>query len=166
LEVNVTMWILLAIGCGGSSVDLNVAGSQRLAELDEQQSCDLFQGFADYFERTTEASCYLNAQGMSMLAGDDAFRETCEAAYDVCVEQSSLFTEEVDCATVENNIPASCDATVRDAERCLSDVLDVIEDAASDECRQAMDLSVLEELMGESMELPDSCDAISDCGLL
>lgn len=164
------MWMvglvsLVACG-GGGDVDLGVKSSKKLSDLDQADSCALYEGFADYSQQTQELSCYASAQAMSMVGGD--FETACQAAFDSCMEMGSFLDEEVDCDTVENNLPAECDATVGELETCLSDVLGLLDLVADARCDRQLELSEFQELSAamEGNETPESCEPLADesCG--
>jgi hypothetical protein len=158
------MGLVLAACGGGNSVDLGVKGSKQLSELDQQESCDLVKGFFDNNEELFELGCIVAGQGMGLASPGD-FTAACETARDACIDDFSFGDdEELVCEDVQNNLPATCTATVSDLESCLSDVLAAYDAIQQAGCNEQVDLSELEALNTE--ELPASCAPFQEesCG--
>ncbi len=156
---------LVLAACGGSDVDLGVKGSKQLSDLDQQEACDLTEGFFEYNDAVFERTCIATGQGAGIAAeasGGD-FTAACEEARDTCVEDFA-FDEEIECEDVENNLPETCTATVSELEACLSDVLALYDPLAAAGCDEQVELSELEAL--NDVEIPDSCAPFQDesCG--
>lgn len=156
-----TLGCFVVLSACGGGVDLGVSGSKRLADLDQDEACRVYEGIADYTNESFEISCYAAAQAQAVLASDADFEDQCQTAYDACVESFSGLEEDVDCVDVENNTPAECDTTVSDVETCLEDSLDAVDIFRQAKCNRKLDL---DELASIEQDAPASCDAL-DCGL-
>lgn len=154
----------LLVGCSlGSPVDLGVAGHKRLADLNGPQTCRVYEGVRDFSEDAYELSCYAYGQGLGALAAPDgdAFTSACEAAHDECM---GFWPDlgDIDCALVENAVPATCDVRVKDVEDCLADSLRRLRVYDRARCDRPVDADDLAELAEAGDELPASCQAVQE----
>jgi hypothetical protein len=155
--------VTVLIGCGGNAVDLGVSGGKRLAELDQEESCAMANGAQEWFDDYQANFCIVQGQASGMIGqvGGLDFTAACEAARDECLADQDP-PEPIDCAEVENNIPETCDATIRDAERCMTDALDLFDEVVRVGCDEPIDDETLASVQQRQADLPESCTVIFD----
>lgn len=153
--------LLLLAACGGGALNSKLPEGARVADLSDEDFCQLQDAVEAYVENISEEdACYIGAQFAAAFAAafDPEVDVTvaCEEAYTECLEEEPE-VEEPDPCEPEAKPGQECDATVGDAEACFTAQFEQYREQARLKCTAEAFESDPE---AEEEETPPECDAV------
>lgn len=131
---------LILAACGGGAFNSKLPPNERVADLSDEDFCQLQDAIEDYAENAVdeEDACYISAQFAAGFAA--AFDPSvdvvvaCEEAYTECLEEEPDDEEEPEACDPEDRPGEACEATVGDAEACFTAQVELYREQARLKC--------------------------------